>query len=278
MGKSGECDRELLPCVATQCFDKDDVLMKSAPTPMTINSKQPRIPLFFVIGVGLSLLMAGLKAIVSGLAETYLYSVPWMGGFLRSLELSELSNLVVFAILGAGIGGATFLLPRRWDHRAKMALLVVVSPFVFSASYMVQQHIWIQRVAERAEVSYRDARQITNAFLKRESGSAGFFGFYPFSTQLADLPTRRQDLEAAGSTNVNEMLTQELTSYNDPRADFVAFMFERVGWAIRLMYMIIAVLTGLIYYFKGHDWAESQRQASGSNTHSHPSRVKPKAP
>ncbi|MEL6778922.1 MAG: hypothetical protein AAFO06_16860 [Cyanobacteria bacterium J06597_16] len=227
------------------------------PTP----SKPSRISLFFAIGIGLSLLAAALKAVVSWLAEVYLYSVPWVGGFLRSIELSEISNLLAFAILGAGLGAATVYLPRRWNHRAKLAFFAFLSPFVFSASYMMQQHLWIQRVATRAEISYRDARDITNDFLKRESGSAGFFGFFPFSTQLADLPTRRKDLEAARAVNPGQLLKKELESYNDPRADMAAYIFSRVGWVVRFMYITIAILTGLIYYFKGHDWAEMRRQA-----------------
>ncbi len=230
---------------------------------MPTHSKQPRISLFFAVGFGLSLAAAGLKAIAAWLAHTYLYSVPWIGGFLRSIELAEISNLVAFSLLGAGIGAATYWLPRRWNHRAKLAFLALLSPFVFSASYMVQQHQWIQRVATRAEIPYRDARNITNSFLERESGSAGFFGFFPFSTQLAELPTRRQDLESSRSINPNQALLQELSSYNDPRADLAAFIFERVGWVVRFMYMTIAALTGLIYYFKGHDWAEVQRQSAG---------------
>lgn len=206
--------------------------------------------------------MAVLKALITWLAEAYLYAIPWVGGFLRSIELAEISNLVVFAVLGAGIGAATFLLPRQWNQPAKMALLVVLSPFVFSASYMMQQHLWIQRVAAQTDSSYSEARDLTNAFLNRAEGSGGFFGFYPFSAEVAELPTRRDRLEGEGTRNPSQLLTEELASYNDPRADIIAYVFERVGWLLRMLYMAIAALTGLIYYFKGHDWAEANRQTS----------------
>ncbi|MGB3297909.1 MAG: hypothetical protein WBA76_06535 [Phormidesmis sp.] len=227
---------------------------------MAIDSNRPRIPLFFAIGIGLSVLMAVLKAIAAGLAEAYLYAIPWIGGFLRSIELAEISNLLVFALLGSGIGAATLYLPNRWNTWAKMALLLVVSPFVFSASYMMQQHLWIQKVATRADIPYSEARDLTNRFLKRESGSGGFFGFYPFSTEVAELPTQRQNLESAQQGNPSELLAQELSSYKDPRADAVAYVFKRVGWLVRLMYMTIAALTGLIYYFKGQEWADARRR------------------
>lgn len=206
--------------------------------------------------------MAGLKALITWLTEAYVYAIPWVGGFLKSIELVEISNLIVFAILGAGIGFATFLLPQWWNQAAKMALLVVLSPFVFSASYMMQQHLWIQRVAAQTDSSYGEARDLTNAFLKREEGSGGFFGFYPFSAEISDLPTRKDLLEGEGVRNPSQLLTEELSSYNDPRADVIAYVFERVGWLLRLMYMAIAAFTALIYYFKGYDRAEAKRQAS----------------
>jgi len=225
-----------------------------------MNSNRPRIPLFFAIGIGLSLLMAGLKAIVAGLAERYLYSVPFVGGFLRSIELAEISNWVVFALLAGGIGAATFLLPRSWNSWAKIALLLAVSPFVFSASYIMQQHLWIQQVATKSAISYDEARAVSNAFLTRETGSGGFFGFYSFSTKVTELPTLRQRLESEQS-NPSQLLAEELSSYEDPRADAVAYIFERLGWLIRLMYIAIATLAAFIYYFKGHAWAENKRIA-----------------
>ena len=238
---------------------------KSGPRPLPHKSgagnsaSASRIPLFFAIGVGLSVLMAALKAIAFWLTDIYLYDMPWIGGFLKSIEIAEVSNLIVFAILGVGIGAATLLLPEHWNHWLKMAVLIVLGPFVFCASYLMQQHLWIQKVAKRADIPYEQAKNITNGFLKKEAGREGFWGFYPLSTQISELPTLRANLEAGETTNPSDVLAKELSSYDDPRADAAAFVFERVGWAVRLMYMTIAVLTALIYYFKGHDWAENRR-------------------
>ena len=231
---------------------------------MPPQSQRPRIPLFFAVGVGLSLLTAALKAIAAWAAEAHLYTLPWIGGFLRSIEIVELSNLVVFAILGGGIGAATVWLPQSWPHRFKLAFLAALSPFVFSGSYLMQQHLWIQRVAIRADISYREARQLTNTYLKREAGSAGFFGFYPFTTEISELPTRQENLESPLSKNPNKILANELASYNDRRADLVVFAFARVGWLTRWMYVLIAGITGLIYYFKGHTWANTQHRGNAN--------------
>jgi len=224
--------------------------------------RQTRIPLFFGVGIGLSLIAGGLKAIAAALAEGYLYSLPFVGGFLRSIELSEISNLVVFALLAGGIGAATIWLPRRWNPWAKAGLLLAVSPFVFSASYVMHQRLWVQRVAQRAEISYPEAQRVTNDFLKRETGKSGFFGFYPYSTEVAELPTSRAMLEGPSVGNASQILTRELASYEDPRADLVAYIFERIGWLLRFMYMAIAGLTALIYYYKGREWAEDKQIAA----------------
>lgn len=226
---------------------------------MSTASRRPRIPLFFAIGIGLSLLMAGFKALVAALAETYLYPVPWLGGFLRSIELVEISNILIFALLSGGIGAATLLLPRHWNRWAKAALLIVVSPFVFNASYWMQQHLWIQRVANRANISYQEAHQITDNFLQRDTGIGGFWGFYAYSTEVSELPTHRDSLESQQVSSPGQALVNELKSYNDPRANLAAAVFSRVGWFIRLMYISIAGLTGLIYYVQGRDWAEAKR-------------------
>ncbi|PZO21814.1 MAG: hypothetical protein DCF25_04525 [Leptolyngbya foveolarum] len=238
-----------------------DSKLGSRPTPKS-NAGPPRVLLFFAIGFGLSLLMGGLKAIAFWLTDTYLYDTPWLGGFLKSIEIAEISNLLVFAVLGAGVGAATLLVPDHWTHWLKMAILVALGPFVFCASYLMQQHLWIQKVAKRADVPYAEAKTITNDFLKKETGSGGFLGFYPLSTQISELPTLWANLEAGTAANSSDVLTEELSSYNDPIADAAAYVFERVGWVVRFMYMTIAVLTALIYYFKGHDWAENRRYGS----------------
>lgn len=229
--------------------------------PTRAGSSRTRVPLFFAVGIGLSLAAAGLKAIAAALSEIYLYSLPWVGGFLRSIETAEISNWMVFALLSVSMGAATIWLPRHWNRWAKAGLLIVVSPFVFSASYLVQQRMWVQRVAERSDISYPEAQQITDAFLERETGRSGFWGFYPYTTEVADLPTSRASLEKEAAKNASQLLTNELASYNDSRADLVAYIFERVGWLLRLMYMAIAAVTALIYYDKGREWAERKRLA-----------------
>ncbi len=235
---------------------------------MAFQSKRSRIFLFFLIGFGLALVAALVKSAIAWIADIYLYSLPWVGGFLRSVELAELSNLFAFALLGGGIGSATYFLPRRWNHKAKLALLIFLSPFVFSASYLTQQNLWIRKVAASADITYQQARDITNRFLERETGNQGYFGYFPFSTRLSDLPIQRDILDSDLAETPNDLLIEELASYDDPVADAMAFIFKRVGWFIRFMYVTIAALTGLIYYFKGCDWAEDthQRIANGSPT------------
>lgn len=234
---------------------------------MAFQSKRSRIFLFFAIGFGMALLASLLKSAIAWIADIYVYSLPWVGGFLRSIELAELSNLPAFALLGAGIGAATYFLPRHWNHKAKLALLMLLSPFVFSASYLTQQNLWIKKVAARTETSYQDARDLTNQFLERETNNKGYFGYFALSTRLVDLPVQPNVLKSETAAVSSDTLTDALAGYDDPIANAVAFLFKQVGWLIRFMYIIFAALTGLIYYFKGCDWAEDTYQRAAGNTH-----------
>ena len=235
---------------------------------MASQSKRSRTFLFFAIGLGMALLASLLKSAIAWIADLYIYSLPWVGGFIRSVELAELSNLLAFALLGAGIGAATYFLPRRWNHKAKLALLIVLSPLVFSASYLTQQNLWIRKVAARTETSYQEARDLTNRFLERETGNKGYFGYFPLSTRLVDLPVQPSVLNSETAAVSSDTLTAALASYNDPIANVAVFLFKQVGWLIRFMYIMIAALTGLIYYFKGCDWAEDTYQRAVGNTYS----------
>ncbi|MBE9063985.1 hypothetical protein [cf. Phormidesmis sp. LEGE 11477] len=244
---------------------------------MAFQSKRSRIFLFFAIGFGMALLASLLKSAIAWIADIYVYSLPWVGGFLRSVELAELSNLLAFALLGIGIGSASYFLPRRWNHKAKLALLIFLSPFVFSASYLTQQNLWIRKVAARSNMSYQDARNLTNRFLERETGNGGYFGYFPVSTRLVDLPIQPDILNSEVAVIPGDVLTEALDSYDDIGSNAVVFLFKQVGWLIRFMYIIMAGLTGLIYYFKGCDWAEDTHQRATGNTHPTATR-KPKAP
>lgn len=233
---------------------------------MASQSKQSRIFLFFAIGFGTALLASLLKSAIAWIADIYIYSLPWVGGFLRSIELAEFSNLLAFALLGAGIGSATYFVPRRWNHKAKFALLIFLSPFVFSASYLTQQNLWVKKVAARADMPYQEARELTNQFLERETGNRGYFGYFPLSTRVVDLPVQPKVLNSEVAV-IGDTLTEALASYDDLRASAAIFLFKQVGWLIRFMYMFVAGLTALTYYFKGCDWAEDTYQRAAGNTH-----------
>ncbi|MBE9078131.1 hypothetical protein IQ241_12655 [Romeria aff. gracilis LEGE 07310] len=220
-----------------------------------------RIALYFLLGLSLSALLAVAKAALAWAAATYLYSLPYAGGFLKSVELVEISNLLIFLLLGLGIGAATRYLPQSWPMQAKVALLVVVTPLVFSASYVMQQALWVRQVAERAEISPTESRQLTNGFLRREVGSGGFWGFFSLSTQMTDLPTQPEILQTQLTDNPNVVVENELAKYEEFQSSLISVAFRAVGWAIRLMYITIAALAAAIYYAKGQLWADQRRQA-----------------
>ena len=128
---------------------------------------------YILVGGILTLLMVGLKVLIAWAGETHLYSIPFLGGLLKSLEVVELTNVLVFAILGTGLGAELAKLPSKKRLSFSLFSLFLILPLVFNTSYMTRQHFWIHQVADQGQVSYAQAKQLTNDFLDHETGSKG---------------------------------------------------------------------------------------------------------
>ncbi|HSM82369.1 MAG TPA: hypothetical protein VLS96_11815, partial [Nodosilinea sp.] len=51
----------------------------------------------------------------------------------------------------------------------------------------------------------------------------------------------------------------ELTRFSGIEPGVFSMIFDGAGWGIRLFYMALAFLTGMIYFFKGLAWADAAR-------------------
>lgn len=106
----------------------------------------PRQYLQYCLLASLIVLTAmALKALLTWAAEAYLYSVPILGGWLKSLEIIELSNIVVFALLGIGLGAITLYLRPGPFWRGAIALIIAM-PLVFFSSYWVRYDLWLEAI------------------------------------------------------------------------------------------------------------------------------------
>ena len=130
--------------------------------------------LFSIWVVVLTAGMAGIRGAIAWAAETRLYPIPIAGGLLKSIEIAELSNVLIFALYGLGLGMATVHLPplRRFLSRAGVMLaMLTLAVGLFCVSYGVRQHLWIQQVAAQASISFAEAQTMTNEFLETTIGS-----------------------------------------------------------------------------------------------------------
>ncbi|MDB9528470.1 hypothetical protein PN498_20935 [Oscillatoria sp. CS-180] len=207
------------------------------------------------------LLIAGIVALKCGLAwasERYVYTLPILGGLLKSLELIEVTNVVIFAILGVGLGAFTLWLPRQWGLLPKVLPLVIAVPLVFMSGYAVRYHVWVQQVAVQSELLPTQAQRVTNALLEQATGNQGVVGFFRYTIQVPILPT---DLRALQSIDEDDKwFRSELTRFSGLEPGLFSMVFKLTGWGIRLFYTLLATVTAVIYFAKGIVWANQNRQ------------------
>ncbi|MEO0457021.1 MAG: hypothetical protein AAF152_10650 [Cyanobacteria bacterium P01_A01_bin.114] len=223
--------------------------------------KTSRIGLYFFVGIILCLSAAGLKVLATWAVETYLYALPVIGGILTSVELVEVSNLIIFVLLGLGLGAATVYLPHTWGLWPRLILLAIAVPMIFSVSYITRYGLWVQRVAERSGISETEAVTMTDSFLERETGHTGKWGFYRYTARVTQPPTQPNRLDPVAGNEI-VLLQNELARYSGMKVGIFAFFFNRAGWLIRLLYLLVSVFFGIVYFFKGQLWADRRRRPS----------------
>lgn len=217
----------------------------------------PRQYLQYCLLASLIVLTAmALKALLTWAAEAYLYSVPILGGWLKSLEIIELSNIVVFALLGIGLGAITLYLRPGPFWRGAIALIIAM-PLVFFSSYWVRYDLWLEAVVTFSGLPPVETIAIADEALASTSGSEGFWGYFRTTTQIPVLPSTPEELR--NMTADQQWFRSELTRYSGLEPGIFSLLFTSAGWGIRVFHMVLALLTGVIYFVKGVVWADGAR-------------------
>ncbi|NET38064.1 MAG: hypothetical protein F6K19_39715 [Cyanothece sp. SIO1E1] len=228
---------------------------------MVTSKSSYRILPYTACAIALIALTIGIKVLVAFWGEKHLYATPILGGVLKSLEIIELSNLLVFAILGLGIGAATTFLSAQAGQRASAILLILIVPLIFSASYSTRYHLWVEQVAAENKVAFAQAEAITNAFLADESNSEGFIGFFLYTAKVPVLPIDAAEIK--GLTGSEKRVRSELTRFSGVEPGFFVILFNLVGWGIRFFYILLSIITVAIYFHKGLTGTRSKSNQSG---------------
>lgn len=247
--------------MTTRLSSKQRSKVRSKPTSKTsqkTSSKSGKILRYVLATVLLIAGMVVVKGAIAWASEIFVYNLPLLGGLLKSLELMEVTNVIVFAILGVSLGAFTLWLPRNWGLWVKLLPLFIAVPLVFMSGYVVRHHLWVQQVAVQSELLPTQAQQVTNTLLKQATGNEGVIGFFRYTVQVPILPT---DLRALQSLDEDDKwFRSELTRFSGLEPGLFTMVFKVTGWSIRIFYILLAVITASLYFAKGLVWVDRNRQ------------------
>ncbi|WP_008311649.1 hypothetical protein [Leptolyngbya sp. PCC 6406] len=217
--------------------------------------------------------LMALKGLAAWAAEEYVYSIVVVGGLLKSLELVEVSNVLIFALLGVGLGAMTRWLVRPWFRWLRWLILAIAVPLVFLSSYGVRHELWVQEVTIDSGLLPEQAEQITERLLQESTGHEGLWGFFLYTVRTPLLPTELSTLQSLDDDD--QWFRSELTRYSGVEPGLISLIFRLSGWGIRVFYMGLAAITAAIYFTKGNVWAETHRQQSQNRPGNRPGKQRP---
>ncbi|MGL5080857.1 MAG: hypothetical protein ACRC8A_05170 [Microcoleaceae cyanobacterium] len=183
------------------------------------------------------------------LAHHYLYPIFIFGDLLRGLELIDLINLLVFAIVGMGFGLTTGLLPSEAGQKISTAFLIASIPFIIAVSQIVKYDLWIGDIVEDDGLPKPQAIDLADSFLEQQMGHGGVFGFYLYTGQFPMIPTRAeqmQDLE-----KLQKQVNSRFVKVSGIPPALVTILMGICFWGIRLFYFAIAIITAIAHYKDG---------------------------
>jgi hypothetical protein len=231
-------------------------LIASAPSMTNPRPSANLLPYMLTVLAVTGLVLGGRLAITWA-TEVFLHPIPILGGWLKSLEIAELSVIVLFALLGFGIGGASRHLSAKTSLGIKAIALLIAMPLVFFSSYWLRYHLWINQLTAESTLTRQQVTTLADQALSREGGNTGFWGYYTTTTRMPLLPASVAELERM--VEDQKWFRSELTRFSGIEPGVFSLVFDGAGWGVRLFYMVLAFLTGVIYFFKGLAWADAAR-------------------
>lgn len=193
------------------------------------------------------------------IGDEILYKIPLLGDLLLSLEIIELLNILVFAILGIGFGVATILLPRMFANRVSLILLLILVPLIYSSSIFFKYQAWVQNFSINENISYEQSQKITDTFLDDKIKKKSVLGFYLYTASFPVIPAKEKDMIETDAlmhntqqrihnvfSYVNEVLNKNY--FTKTRIDL---LFQLRGWILRFFYFVISTFTAIANFKTG---------------------------
>ncbi len=219
------------------------------PQPSTFR-RRPPVWQPFAIGLGGWLLSGaialGLRVVVALLAETRVYTLPYAGPLLQLLEVAELLNLVIFAVLGLGIGLSAIALPKRWGVNLSALVLTLLVPAIFMAGPAVRYQLWLQQVSQAQSLVPWVTVEKTDRFLSDRVENQGLFGFYLYTARYSKLPILAEDMR--GSNAIDDQVNSTIADAARVSTQEVAQVLEWGTWGIRGFYFLVATFAAASHF------------------------------
>lgn len=244
----------------------------AAPLPSAPSRSSRHWILYGILVVLLFIMALIAKAAIVILAYRLLYPLPLLGGMARSLEVVEFLNILVFAIVGMGLGLLTRMLSPQTGDRVGYGLLIVLLPLLFFSGTIFHYQLWVNGVSSANELTYGAARAMTDRWLEQTINGSGVWGYYRFTAQYTTLPLEPDQVQVAslGMERVGKLLG-EITGQSGPEMIGVLALNT---WFLRLFYLGIACFSGLTHFQDGraHAYqAKLRKNRQGSPNSSVPS-------
>ncbi|MEM9770140.1 MAG: hypothetical protein AAF889_00815 [Cyanobacteria bacterium P01_D01_bin.73] len=188
----------------------------------------------------------GLRLVVALLAETRVYTLPYAGELLQLLEVAELLTLVIFAVLGLGIGLSAIALPRKWGVKISALVLTLLVPAIFMAGPAVRYQIWLQQVSQAQQLTVPVAVAKTDRFLNNRVDRSGLLGFYVYTARYSRVPIAAEDMVSDDA--VDEQVNSTIAGAARVSVAEVEKFLEWGTWGIRGFYFLVATFAAISHF------------------------------
>ena len=187
-----------------------------------------------------------LRVVIALLAELRLYTLPYAGQLLQLLEVAELLNLVIFAVLGLGVGLSAIALPKRWGVQISALVLTLLVPAIFMAGPTVRYQLWLQEVAQAQQLTAPLAIAKTDLFLGTRVENTGLLGFYLYTARYSKLPIAGEEM--LGENTIDQQVNSTIADAAQVPETEVAKFLEWGTWGIRGFYFLVATFAAASHF------------------------------
>jgi hypothetical protein len=142
---------------------------------------------------------------------------------------------------------------------------------VFFSSYWLRHQLWLSQLTAESDLTREQITSLANQALVQQGSREGFWGYYTITTRMPILPATVAELERMAEDQ--KWFRSELTRFSGIEPGVFSMIVDGAGWGIRIFYMVLALLTGLIYFFKGLAWGDVARLRKVAQGAAAPSKV-----